>query len=102
MKNLAVKELDTTTSELIRRLDPLNLIAKRDLAKLLNINPWTVDRWRRKQRDFPQPLWVSPTTPRWRRVDVETWLASRQHGGRAPEWQKSKPRRKQRKRRARA
>jgi predicted DNA-binding transcriptional regulator AlpA len=65
--------------------DPLSLIGKRELARLLGVNPWTLDRWRRTDPGFPAPLWLNGTTPRWRRVDIESWLATRQRGGVAPD-----------------
>jgi hypothetical protein len=33
--------------DIIETVGPLALIAKRDLARLLAINEWTLDRWRR-------------------------------------------------------
>jgi predicted DNA-binding transcriptional regulator AlpA len=63
----------------------VQLLRKRELAALLKVSPWTVDRWRRRG-DFPLPLWISPHTPAWRRRDVLAWLSSRQHGGLAPGW----------------
>src|SRR5262245_23185346 len=71
-----------------RRLsaDPLALLSKKQLAELLSIDPWTVDRWRKSDPTFPPPVWLSNTTPRWRRADIERWLATRKKGGRAPSW----------------
>jgi predicted DNA-binding transcriptional regulator AlpA len=67
--------------------DDLVVLTKGELATLLGVNPWTVDRWRRKSGlDFPQPIWLSGTTPRWRRAEVRSWLASRQQGGVAPDY----------------
>jgi len=73
--------------------DPLALLAKRQLAELLAVDPWTIDRWRKSDPDFPEPIWVSGTTPRWQRVEVERWLASRRRGGKAPEWNQATARR---------
>ena len=70
--------------------DPLALMTKRELANLLAVDPWTIDRWR-KSDDFPVPVWLSGTTPRWRRADIETWLATRQQGGRAPDYDRAAP-----------
>ena len=73
--------------------DPLALLSKKALAQLLAVDPWTIDRWRRDDPDFPQPIWVTTTTPRWSRADVEEWLATRKKGGRSPAWdqQTNKP-----------
>jgi hypothetical protein len=49
--------------------DPLDLIGKRELASLLAVK-----------------IWVSGTTPRWRRSDIEAWLAARPVGGLAPDY----------------
>jgi predicted DNA-binding transcriptional regulator AlpA len=80
-----------TTTEPIPT-DPLQLLSKQQLAELLGVDPWTIDRWRRPDEpthipDFPQPVWVSNATPRWRRVEVEAWLSTRQRGGLSPNWQ---------------
>jgi predicted DNA-binding transcriptional regulator AlpA len=61
--------------------DPLQMLGKQQLAELLQVNPWTVDRWRRENPDFPEPIWISDITPRWRRSAIESWLATRRKGG---------------------
>ena len=38
---------------------PLQLLSKRQLAELLGVNMWTVDRWRKTNPDFPAPVWLS-------------------------------------------
>ena len=68
-------------------VDPLALLTKRQLAKLLAVDPWTIDRWRKGDPDFPEPIWLSGTTPRWKRVAIHHWLATRQRGGTSPDWQ---------------
>jgi predicted DNA-binding transcriptional regulator AlpA len=68
--------------------DPLALITKADLARLLNVTPWTLDRWRKADPSFPEVIWLSDSTPRWRRIDVEKWLASRQRGGTSPDFER--------------
>jgi predicted DNA-binding transcriptional regulator AlpA len=69
--------------------DPLELIGKRQLARLLGVNPWTIDRWRKADVEFPAPIWLSNSTPRWRRADVERWLAAKRRGGIAPSWERA-------------
>ena len=86
--------------------DPLALIGKQDLAALLDVDPWTVDRWRRPDEDtydptFPEPIWISGATPRWRRVEIEAWLADRPHGGLSPNWT-ARPRTRRRRRASRS
>jgi predicted DNA-binding transcriptional regulator AlpA len=78
--------------------DPLALLSKRALASLLAINPWTLDRFRKSDPDFPEPIWISGTTPRWRKVEVERWLATRQKGGVSPDWTQSTTTRRRRRR----
>lgn len=67
-------------------IDPLTLVTKQQLASLLAVDAWTIDRWRKSDPDFPQPVWISGTTPRWPRVEIDRWLASRQRGGTSPDW----------------
>jgi predicted DNA-binding transcriptional regulator AlpA len=63
---------------------PLEVMRKRELAKLLKVSPWTIDNWRRDDPQFPPPIWMTLTTPVWRVVDIERWLATRQRGGLSP------------------
>lgn len=73
--------------------DGLEMISKKELAALLSVNSWTLDRWRKSDPEFPRAVWLSPTTPRWRKADVERWLATRKTGGVAPDWEnRTKPR----------
>ena len=81
---------------------PLELVRKRQLARLLQVSPWTIDRWRRTDPAFPQPIWVSASMPAWRIVEVEQWLTSRQRGGVAPAWEQgSRPTSRRRRRQVR-
>jgi len=57
----------------VRIPDPIQLIRKRDLAKLLSVQPWTIDAWRRKGR-LPAPVVLSPQIVAWKRQDIEQWL----------------------------
>jgi hypothetical protein len=37
---------------------------EQELADLLAVDKWTIDRWRKKFIDFPQPIWITGTMPR--------------------------------------
>jgi predicted DNA-binding transcriptional regulator AlpA len=79
------------------------MVGKGTLAQLLDVDPFTIDRWRRDDPTFPPPLWVSGSTPRWKRIDIEQWVASRPAGGLSPNWvAHPKPTHKNRKRRQQA
>lgn len=55
------------------------LISKAELALLLSVNVWTIDRWRATRRDFPKPLEITPgATLRWRAREIEDWLNARE------------------------
>src|SRR5262249_18700336 len=81
-------------------IDPETLLSKAGVAKLLGCNPWSIDRMRkqaeRQRREngatpaelFPQPVWLTDTSPRWRRVDILRWLEHRPSGRLAPSWQR--------------
>jgi len=65
--------------------EPLTHLTKQDVARLCGVNPWTIDRWRKDPNsDFPQPVWLSDITPRWRRSDIEAWLSALPQGGVSP------------------
>ncbi len=75
-----IDSLSSASAELNGDGDALNgirLIAKRALAQLLGVSPWTIDRWR-ASGTFPDPVWVSDDTPRWRIADILAWLKTRQ------------------------
>jgi predicted DNA-binding transcriptional regulator AlpA len=58
--------------------DAITTIRKRDLAARLGVSPWTIDRWRQQpEQNFPQPLWLSASTPVWRVEDVLRWMNER-------------------------
>lgn len=57
--------------------DPMQLIRKRELAKLLGVNPWTLDNWRRRG-SIPKPIILSGQVVAWRRLEIERWLAERE------------------------
>jgi predicted DNA-binding transcriptional regulator AlpA len=61
------------------RIEPL--WTKKDVARRLNYNNWTVDRLRKIDPTFPTPIWLGPVTPRWRPADVELWIETRRRGG---------------------
>jgi predicted DNA-binding transcriptional regulator AlpA len=56
--------------------DPLGCVTKRELAKLLRINKWTIDSWRRRGW-LPPEIVASPQLVLWRRRDIEEWLEER-------------------------
>jgi hypothetical protein len=64
-------------------IDPETLLSKAGVAKLLGCNPCSIDRLRkqaeRQRREngatdpaerFAQPVWLTDTNPRWRRIDI--------------------------------
>jgi predicted DNA-binding transcriptional regulator AlpA len=55
----------------------LQLIHKRQLAELLGVNPWTLDRWR-KLGHIPLPLKLTDGTLAWRISAIEKWLQERE------------------------
>jgi prophage regulatory protein len=57
--------------------DPLALIRKRELARLLSVNSWTIDNWR-KRGLIPPPVVLSPQVVAWRRATIARWLDERQ------------------------
>jgi len=69
------------------------VLRKRELAQRLSVNPWTLDRWRRSNPTFPQPIWLSATTPVWFVAEIDAWLGSRPRGGLAPCWSRMAPKR---------
>lgn len=47
------------------------------VATHLGVTRWTINHWMRTDPTFPQPIRLTPKTPRWRPEDVESWLRSK-------------------------
>jgi predicted DNA-binding transcriptional regulator AlpA len=59
-------------------IEPLApLLTKQQVPAFLNVRPWTVDRFRRDDKCFPQPRWLSDGTPRWLPHELHNWVNSR-------------------------
>jgi predicted DNA-binding transcriptional regulator AlpA len=67
MTERQIRELET---------DPLACITKRELAKLLRVNKWTIDHWR-KRGWLPAEIVASPQLVLWRRKDIDEWLEAK-------------------------
>jgi hypothetical protein len=83
-------------------IEPLApLLTKQQVAAFLNVRPWTVDRFRRDDKCFPQPRWLSDGTPRWLPHELHNGVNSRKRGGVAPAWQRHHQQQQRRRRRKR-
>lgn len=56
-------------------LVPAVLIDARELARMLSVSVPTVWRMRQSLR-IPEPLKLTSQTVRWRRSDIDSWLAA--------------------------
>jgi predicted DNA-binding transcriptional regulator AlpA len=73
--------------------DADELLSKQQFASFLGLNPWTIDRLRKTIPNFPEPIWVTDKSPRWKKSEVQAYLDSRQRGGVSPEYEnRAKPR----------
>lgn len=57
-------------------MDTEELLTDQDIATLLKVQPSTVKRWRR-EKTGPKPIYLAATTVRYRRGDVDAWIAQR-------------------------
>lgn len=73
------RRLSLRPKSVANSIDPLHLIKKRPLAKLLGISPWTLDRLWKSDR-FPPPIRLSDQCICWRYSTVQEFLASREGG----------------------
>src|SRR5690606_27875082 len=53
-------------------------VAASDIARLAHVGRAAVSNWRRRYDDFPQPVGGTASSPLFRLVEVEAWLA--RHG----------------------
>ena len=57
------------------------LLTQPELADLLGLAPNSLRRLLKAATDFPRPVELMPgARPRWRRLEVEQWLAERGEG----------------------
>jgi predicted DNA-binding transcriptional regulator AlpA len=56
------------------------LLSKAQLATLLGVTTRTVVRWSGDDATFPKPIWIGPSSQRWRLDEVQRWLNSRPTG----------------------
>ena len=52
-------------------------MSKKEVAELLGVSENTVDNYRKKHPDFPEPFCLSATALRWKRIEILEWLDSR-------------------------
>jgi predicted DNA-binding transcriptional regulator AlpA len=71
----------TDAGEKPPRVDVVPLLTKQNVARRLNTTPWTIDRYRKIDATFPQPIWLGPVSPRWEPASIELWLQTRRRGG---------------------
>jgi predicted DNA-binding transcriptional regulator AlpA len=60
------------------------LLALKDLADRTHHSRWSVRRWMRRYPDFPRPIYLNVTRPRWLASEFNAWLLSRRKDGERP------------------
>lgn len=53
--------------------DPVGAV---EIAERLGVSRRTVDQWRQRALDFPEPRWTVGGRPAWDWSDVAAWAAS--------------------------
>jgi predicted DNA-binding transcriptional regulator AlpA len=51
------------------------LVSAHQAARIIGISERTLHNFR-KREDFPKPIVLGPRTVRWRRQEIEAWIAS--------------------------
>jgi predicted DNA-binding transcriptional regulator AlpA len=62
-----------------RQCDPVGAV---EIAARLGVKRRTVDAWRQRDIDFPEPLWQVGGRPAWNWDTIERWAAT--HGRSTP------------------
>ncbi|MBV9978217.1 MAG: hypothetical protein JO105_22760 [Hyphomicrobiales bacterium] len=53
-------------------------LSKRQVAEMLGARWWKIDRLRRDaDAKFPEPYWISQSSPRWSRAEIVEWMRAR-------------------------
>lgn len=55
-----------------------HLMTVSEVAKFLGLSRAYVYRLRKANPDFPQPIYLTPKAPRFRREEIEAWIDARQ------------------------
>ena len=50
------------------------ILTSNEVSEWIRVSPSTLCRWRQRG-EGPQVTWMGPTSPRYRREDVEAWLS---------------------------
>lgn len=53
------------------------LLKLTEVADILGVSRWTVNRLVERDPSFPAPIRLSPRTPRWRQQDIDEYLELR-------------------------
>lgn len=56
--------------------DDVKLLRLPEVCRLVTLQKTTI-RNLMKRGEFPQPIKITPRATRWRRADVEAWIAAR-------------------------
>lgn len=65
--------------EPIRLVDLNELVGRAEIARRAGIKERTVDSWRRRHSEFPEPLTHVSGTPLWLWPDVAAWIENTSH-----------------------
>jgi predicted DNA-binding transcriptional regulator AlpA len=79
MKRSPQSHIQSTASERIAP-EP-KFISKRQVAELIGVSIYSIDRYRRSYPDFPRPVTLSNCTLRFPRAEVDAWLERRRQEG---------------------
>lgn len=56
------------------------LLTDVEAAEFFRVTRNTIWRWAKEIPTFPQPVRITPATPRWRRSDLEAYIAEKASG----------------------
>lgn len=65
----------TRSDHAVSNCDPLELIDTQQFCKLLRVSQRSLERWLSSGK-LPQPVALPGRVRRWRRQDIERWMAN--------------------------
>lgn len=70
------RRLAQLREELAATVESVFPVGRHEVALLAGVEPTTVDTWRDRYPEFPEPRWTVGGHPAWAWADIHAWLTA--------------------------